>query len=208
MLSQGLNTSRGDFMREKLIVLGFVLAIFCFYTSLGFAADPSPNVSSQTTVQQLKDLFSEHAKVNVHLVGPLILVDGEVEEPLQLVRINEVVASLKEATVPIKSLVHISPENLKRVALQIEREVNTPNIGVMLRFVNSYLIVEGTLESDFQADRTLAIVRGRLARPAFGDELSRNYSSTTGNRVGEAPVIPGIVIVDMMQVRPKKEKAF
>lgn len=160
----------------------------------------APSLLAADTVDQLQSLFSEMSRVKIVKVGPLIVIDGQADKFEEMARITEIVTALNEQSIAVKSLVRLSPETLAAMAMRIEKGINSPEIGV--RWINHDLVMEGIAESDFEADRALAIAKAELHHPGF----DRSPTTVTPLANLKGPGGNGFLIVDMMRVKPRPEK--
>src|SRR4051794_30839685 len=123
-----------------------ILMVFTLLVATAAFADDASKVASQ-----LQDYLKE-GKVQVKAIGPLVVIDGEVDLPADWRKIDQIAAGLCPATPPVavKNLVHVNPKTMVTIADRIEREIGSPEITA--RFVGTRLFLEGTAASEFEAD--------------------------------------------------------
>lgn len=155
-------------------------------------------------MSQLEDLLGDIEGLKIRSVGGNIMLDGEILLPKDMLRIIRVTDALKDRDpkkkeVPIKNLVTISKMTMNILAERIEREIGSPEITA--RVVNNNLFLEGTAESEFEADRALEIAKTYipevLVQKSKGDSIEVKPKNAGGE--GGVPTI-----IDMMRVRPRQ----
>lgn len=155
-------------------------------------------------VSQLEELIGDIEGIKIKTVGGTIIIDGDILLPKDMIRIIRVVEAMrdrdpKKKEVPIKNIASISKITMNIIAERIEREINSPEISA--RVLNNNIILEGTAEGDFEADRALEIAKTYLPE-AFveknkgeGGEIKPKVAGGVG---GGIPTI-----IDFMRVRPR-----
>jgi hypothetical protein len=160
--------------------------------------------------------------VKVITSGKVVLVDGTVDVPQQLERVNAVVDAFQwaEPELVFKNLVRVDPVAWSRVAERVEREIGSPEITV--RVVGQTVAMEGVADSDFEADRAVEIARAYfrpyLAAHARYAEKGRVVAasapspaapppearrSATGYSTSAVPADEAFSILDLLRVRPR-----
>lgn len=116
-------------------------------------------------MNQLNSLLGDVEGLKMNPVGGTIILDGDILLPKDMIRIMRVVDAMKDRDpkkkeVPIRNLATISKVTMNIIAERIEREIGSPEITA--RVINNNLFLEGTAESDYEADRAIEIARTYL----------------------------------------------
>jgi Flp pilus assembly secretin CpaC len=165
--------------------------------ALAMSDDPARIASS------LSQFFKED-KLQVSVIGPLVVIDGEVETPAELVRVDRIAQGLRESNpaVAVKSLVKVSPRAMSRMAEIIERNIGSTDITA--RFVANRLMIEGVADNDFEADRAVEVAKAFLAdfpvvtRSAGTPKAGRDAASVATDAADR-----GVWIIDLLRIRPR-----
>jgi pilus assembly protein CpaC len=115
-----------------------------------------------TMAGQIRDLLRDVEGLDIHIVGPKIVVDGEVITPADYGRVNAVV-SVKPFSDYVLSLFQLSNQALVAIAKRIQDDVH--NFGasaVTTRVVNGTIFLEGTVDNNDQAKRAVSIAETYL----------------------------------------------
>lgn len=156
-------------------------------------------------IGQLDDLLGDIEGLKIRAVGGNIILDGDLVLPKDMLRINRVIDSMKDRDpkkkeIPIRNLATISKMTMNIIAERIEREIGSPEITV--RVINNNLFMEGTAESDFEADRAIYIAKTYLpeviVQKTKGDGIEVK-PKVTGGEGGGVPEI-----IDLLRVRPRQ----
>lgn len=156
-------------------------------------------------IGQLEDLLGDIEGLKIRAVGGNIMLDGEIVLPKDMLRINRVVDAMKDRDpkkkeVPIRNLATISKMTMNIIAERIEREIGSPEITA--RVINNNLFIEGTAESDFEADRAVEIAKTYLpeviVQKTKGDSIELKPKASGGEGGG----LP--TIIDLLRVRPRQ----
>lgn len=156
-------------------------------------------------ISQLEDLLGDIEGLKIKSLGGTIMLDGEILLPRDMIRIFRVLDALKDRDpkkkeVPIRNLTTISKLTMNILAERIEREIGSPEITA--RVVNNNIFLEGTAESDFEADRAVEIAKTYLPEvfvdrtKGEGGEIKPKAAGGIG---GGLPTI-----VDLLRVRPRQ----
>lgn len=151
---------------------------------------------------QLEDLLGDIEGLKIKPVGGTIVLDGDIILPKDMLRINRVVDALKDRDpkkkeIPIRNLATISKVTMNVISERIEREIASPEITV--KVINNNLFVEGTAESNFEADRAIEIAKTYLPEWIVQKTKGDGVELKPKKDGGEAGV-PSIV--DLLRVRP------
>jgi pilus assembly protein CpaC len=155
--------------------------------------------------KQLKQLLGDIEGLKITSVGGTIILDGDILLPKDMIRIMRVVDALKDRdtkkkAVPIRNLATISKMTMNILAERIEREIGSPEITV--RVVNNNLFLEGTAESEFEADRAVEISKTYL--PEVFVERTKGEGGEVKPK-GQGGVGGGLpAIIDLLRVRPRQ----
>jgi Flp pilus assembly secretin CpaC len=112
---------------------------------------------------ELRDLFKDLKKVNVHVNPSGLLVDGAVSEPEQIRRVQEVLAGepYKSAA---RSLVVLDTAGMKAAAAQLQAGLG--EAGVTVKPFGAGFVLEGKVRSKADAERVEILAR-KLAGALF-----------------------------------------
>jgi pilus assembly protein CpaC len=157
---------------------------------------------------QLEELLGDIEGLKIKSVGGTVILDGEILLPKDMVRINRVVAAMKDRdptrgsnyTTPIRNLTTIGKITMNILAERIEREIGSPEITA--RVINNNILLEGTAESEPDADRAFEIAKTYLpdiVKPNTKGEASEVINRAQGGDAGGSPII-----IDLMRVRPRQ----
>lgn len=154
---------------------------------------------------QLEELIGDVEGLKIKPVGGTIMLDGEILLPKDMIRINRVVEAMKDRDpkkkeVPIRNITTIGKITMNIIAERIEREVGSPELTA--RVINGNILLEGTAESEFDADRALEIAKTYLpdvVKPKTKGESNEVINKATGGDAGGLPLI-----IDLMRVRPRQ----
>jgi Flp pilus assembly secretin CpaC len=124
--------------------------------------------------------------------GRIVFVVGTVQVPTYLERVAKIVDAFQRENPELvyQNLVTVDPQAWVRLAERVEREIGSPEITV--RVVNRSVYLEGTAESDFEADRGVEIAKTYF-RPAGVTRAGASEAAIPGE---------GFVITDMLRVLP------
>lgn len=154
---------------------------------------------------QLEELLGDIEGLKIRTVGGTVILDGEILLPKDMIRINRVITAMRERdpkknTTPIRNLTTIGKVTMNILAERIEREIGSPEITA--RVVNNSIILEGTAESEPDADRAFELAKAFLpdiVKPKSGgqaeaaDVINRDLGGDAGGRP---------IIIDFLRVRP------
>jgi len=156
---------------------------------------------------QLEELLGDIEGLQIKSVGGTIILDGEILLPKDMVRINRVITAMRERdpkknTTPIRNLTTIGKITMNILAERIEREIGSPEITA--RVINNNILLEGTAESEPDADRAFEIAKTYLpdiVKPKGGgkEEAADVINREQGGDSGGKPII-----IDLMRVRPRQ----
>ncbi len=153
-------------------------------------------------IGQLEELLGDIEGLKIRTIGGTLILDGEILLPKDMIRIMRVVAAMKDRDpkkkeVNIKNLATISKMTMNILAERIEREIGSPEITS--RVVNNNIFLEGTAESDFEADRAVEISKTYLPE-VFVEPTKGEGGEVKPKAAGGTGGLPAIV--DLLRVRP------
>lgn len=156
-------------------------------------------------IGQLDELLGDIEGIKIRAVGGNIILDGDLVLPKDMLRINRVIDSLKDRDpkkkeIPIRNLATISKMTMNIIAERIEREIGSPEITV--RVINNNLFMEGTAESDFEADRAIYIAKTYLPEVVVQKTKGDGVEVKPKTSGGEGGGVPEII--DLLRVRPRQ----
>ncbi len=156
-------------------------------------------------MNQLNSLLGDVEGLRMTPVGGTIMLDGDILLPKDMIRIMRVVDAMKDRDpkkkeVPIRNLANISKVTMNIIAERIEREIGSPEITA--RVINNNLFLEGTAESDYEADRAIEIARTYL--PEVFVERTKGEGGEVKPKAqgGVGGGLPSII--DLLRVRPRQ----
>jgi hypothetical protein len=179
----------------KLISIG--LLVFGWAVAHGAQKDDVQGVANQ-----LSESIDTQPKPRLLTVGNVIVIVGEFEKYTDLDKINGIAESLRELTVPsgtviVRNQTRLSDKGKSDLAEKIVARIGAREITAS--FVNDSLLLEGSAENDFQADRAVEIAktffRGAPGRKPAGENAEPSpYNAHSGKGTFE--------IIDMLRVKP------
>ncbi|MBI1859296.1 MAG: pilus assembly protein N-terminal domain-containing protein [Deltaproteobacteria bacterium] len=154
------------------------------------------------TISQLEELMGDVEGIKFRSVAGTVIIDGEILLPKDMARIMRVLDAIKDRDpkkkeIPIKNLATISKTTMNIIAERIEREIGSPEVTA--RVLNNIIMLEGTAENNFEADRAVEIAK---------TYLPETFAEVTKGPGGEVKVKdrggfggpPGYI--DLLRVRP------
>jgi len=174
------------------LLLAVALLVFC-------------GSSCNKTERELKAYLRGIPALQISRLGNSLLINGEVETPPEMLRITHAANSVNSTSgngVRVINLARMSESARSRLVQKIQDEIGSTAITV--HFLNESILLEGTARHDFEADRTVEIVRILLAdsKVPETDGLPLGYRKPAGSAVG-SPVWGVVNIVDMLRVAPR-----
>lgn len=155
-------------------------------------------------ISQLDELLGDIEGIQIKEVGGTIVIDGDILLPKDMLRIMRVTDAMKDRDpkkkeVPIRNIAGISKVTMNIIAERIEREINSPEISA--RVLNNNILLEGTAENDFEADRAVEIAKTYLPE-AFVEKNSGDGGKVEPRKNGGSGGLP--TIIDFLRVRPRQ----
>jgi len=158
-------------------------------------------------MSQLEQLLGNIEGVEIKAVGGTIIIDGEIILPKDMIRIFRVVDAMKDRdpkkkAVPIKNIATISKVTMAVLAKSIEKEIGSPEISV--RVLNNNIVIEGTAQSNFEADRAVKVAKLYLPE-LFVEKTKGEGGEVKPKKEGGAGGVP--TIIDLLTVAPRPAAA-
>jgi len=156
-------------------------------------------------ISQLEELIGDIEGVKIKPVGGTIVIDGDILLPKDMLRIIRVVDAMKDRDpkkkeVPIRNIANISKITMNIIAERIEREINSPEINA--RVLNNNILLEGTAENDFEADRAVEIAKTYLPEALVEKNAGDGVTIKPKQAGGAGGGVP--TIIDFLRVRPRQ----
>lgn len=156
-------------------------------------------------ISQLEELIGDIEGIRIKPVGGTVVIDGDILLPKDMIRIMRVVEAMKDRDpkkkeVPIRNIATISKITMNIIAERIEREINSPEISV--RVLNNNVLLEGTAESDFDADRAVEIAKTYLPEAFVEKNKGEGGEVKPKAQGGVGGGVPSII--DFLRVRPRQ----
>ncbi len=158
----------------------------------------------ERTLREIQSLLTDIEGIEYKIIGgggsSLILLDGYVLLPKDLMRVNQVLANYKER---VRSLVTLSPIARQRIAEFITEDVNNPEVKITA--VGNFIKLEGQVNDEEERKRIKNIVS--LYLPDIVSEKSPEIEPNITQIVGrKAQGSVEDLIVDLITIRPAPEK--
>lgn len=158
--------------------------------------------SIEKTLREVQALLADIEGIEFKIVNGLILVDGYVLIPRDIIRIQQIIAQFDKK---VSSLVTLSPIARKRIAEFITNDINNPEIKVTA--VGDFLKLEGQVNTVAEKDRIKQIVK--LYIPDIVSDLAPASDGGPIKVVGRKP--PGTagaddIVIDLITIRRDEEK--
>lgn len=133
-----------------------------------------------------------------------IALDGEILLPKDQVRIIRVLNAIKDRDpqkkeIPIRNLTSISKMTMNIIAERIENEIGNPEINV--RVINNDLYIEGTADSEFEADRAILLAKTYMPEAVIEQSKGEGSPEVIPKKGGGFLSEPKII--DLLRIRPK-----
>lgn len=156
-------------------------------------------------ISQLDDLLGDIEGIRMKPVGGTIIIDGDILLPKDMLRIIRVVDAMKDRDpkkkeVPIRNIANISKITMNIIAERIEREINSPEIQA--RVLNNNIVLEGTAEGEFDADRAVEVAKTYLPEAFVEKNKGDGLEIKPKNAGGAGGGVP--TIIDFLRIRPRQ----
>lgn len=105
---------------------------------------------------EVRQLLRDVEGINIRIVGPKVVVDGEVIVPADYGRLLTVIQDKSYADF-VLNMAELSPLTMKVVARKIQDDINVFAPEVKTRVVNGMILLEGTVNSKPDSDRAARV---------------------------------------------------
>ena len=184
-------------MPQRAFKTILITVLFC-------ASSYSDEVGHDKLITQLKKVVPNSNTIQFYSVGPIVYIDGESNSQEEMARIHEVIGNLEEKGISVRSLVRLSKEAKLAMVDRINRMINDPEVSAYM--VNNAIVLEGTADNDFQADRTVELTRALMQFPGYDSKITKPIVRDVADRKSTylSPAgYPDAGLVDLMRIRPK-----
>lgn len=156
--------------------------------------------SIEKTLREVQAMLADIEGIEFKLVNGMILLDGYVLIPRDLMRIGQVLSMFDPAKV--KSLVTLSPLARKKIVEFISNDVNNPEVKISA--VGDYIKLEGQVNSKAERERILNLVA--LYMPDLVIEKAPDPSGliTIKGRKNDGRLED--LIIDLLTIKSAEEK--
>lgn len=149
---------------------------------------------------ELRDLLRDIEGIDIRIVGPKVIIEGEVLAPADYGKLLTVIQDKVYSDFVI-NLVVLSPLALQVLAKKIQDDIQVFAPNVKTRVVNSMIFLEGTVDSIDQARRAENVANLYLPELKPGNPLERDPSVL---RVGNRKTVNNFIVVNPPP--PKKQE--
>lgn len=122
---------------------------------------------------EVRNLLRDIEGLDIRVVGPKVVVEGEVLVPADYGRLLTVIQDKAYADL-VLNLTTLSPLAMQVLAKRIQDDINTFAANVKTRVVNGLIFLEGTVDNKDQADRSLKVASLYLPELRPGNPLERD----------------------------------
>lgn len=150
---------------------------------------------------EIRELLRDIEGIDVRIVGPKIVVDGEVLVPADYGRLLSVITD-KAYIDSVLNLTTLSPLAMQVLAKRIQEDVNSFAPNVKTRVVNGMIFLEGTVDSADQATRAAEVAKIYLPEIRPSNPLlnkDQNAQAIQGR-----PLIQNFIVINAPP--PKKQE--
>lgn len=124
---------------------------------------------------EIRTLLRDIEGLDIRIVGPKVVIEGEVLVPTDYGRLLAVVQDKVYADL-IMNLATLSPLSLQVLANRIQADINAFAPNVKTRVVNGLIFLEGTVDSADQAKRAKTVAELYMPELKPGSQLERDSS--------------------------------
>ncbi len=124
---------------------------------------------------EVRDLLRDVEGLNIRIVGPKVIIEGEVLVPADYGRLLTVISD-KAYSDFVMNLATLSPLGMQVLAKRIRSDINVFAPNVTTRVVNGKIFLEGTVDSADQATRAVRVANTYLPPLVPGNELEKDPS--------------------------------
>ncbi|MDR3607405.1 MAG: pilus assembly protein N-terminal domain-containing protein [Oligoflexia bacterium] len=147
---------------------------------------------------EIRDLLRDVEGITIRIVGPKVVIDGEVIVPQDYGRIFVILndPAYKDFVMNFSQL---SPLGIQIVAKKIQDDVRAFAPNVSARVVNGVVFVEGQVETKDLADKVMAVASTYLPEVKPANLLDRDLTAQRSS-------IPRSMIKNMLLIMPPQQK--
>jgi pilus assembly protein CpaC len=149
---------------------------------------------------ELRDLLRDIEGLEIRVVGPKVILEGELLVPTDYGRMVAVIQDRAYADY-VMNLATLSPLAMQVLARRIQEDVNTFATNARTRVVNGVIFLEGTVDTIDQANRAAKIASLYLPEIRPGNQLERD---PTAQRLPARPLVQNFLIINPPP--PKKQE--
>jgi pilus assembly protein CpaC len=148
---------------------------------------------------EIRDLLRDVEGIDIRIVGPKIILEGEVLVPADYGRIALVVADAAYSGF-VMNLTTLSPLGMQVLAKKIESDIKNFAPNVTTRVVNGVIFLEGSVKSADEAHRADQIARIYLPDMRPTTLIERDDKTSRG------PQVPRQMIQNFILIEPPAQK--
>jgi pilus assembly protein CpaC len=147
---------------------------------------------------EIRDLLRDVEGITIRIVGPKVIIDGEVIVPQDYGRIFVILndAAYKDF---VMNFTQLSPLGMQIIAKKIQSDVQTLAPNVTTRVVNGVIFLEGQVENVDRANQVMKIAMTYLPEVKPANLLDRDVSAQRSS-------VPRSLISNLMIVLPPAAK--
>lgn len=149
---------------------------------------------------EVRNLLRDVEGLDIRIVGPKVVVEGEVLVPNDYGRLLAVIQDKSYADF-VLNLATLSPLAMQVMAKRIQEDINSFAPNVRTRVVNGLIFLEGTTDTNDQAKRAASVAALYLPELKPGSMLERDPSVM---RAPPRPIIQNFILVNPPP--PKKQE--
>ena len=154
----------------------------------------------EKTMREVQALLADIEGIEFKNVNGIILIDGYVLLPRDLIRIAQVAANYGGPGIIVKTLATLSPVARQRIANFISNDVNNPEVKITA--VGDYIKLEGQVNSKEEKDRIKSIVSLYLPDLIIDKAPETNVQIMGRKNTGRIEDL----IVDLITIKKDDEK--
>jgi pilus assembly protein CpaC len=147
---------------------------------------------------EIRDLLRDVEGITIRIVGPKVIIDGEVIVPQDYGRIFVILndPAYKDF---VMNFTQLSPLGMQIIARKIQADIQQIAPNVTTRVVNGVIFLEGQVETDQVANRVMKVAMTYLPEVKPANLLDRDVSAQRSS-------IPRSLISNLMIVLPPQPK--
>lgn len=147
---------------------------------------------------EIRDLLKDIEGIDVKVVGPNVIVDGEILVPSDYARMVSVISTKPYSDI-VMPLANLSALALQSLSRRIQEDINTFAPNVKTRVVNGMVFLEGTVDDINQARRADALAQLYLPEARPGNALANKDP-------GAAVIVNRKMVQNFLVVNPPPPK--